>query len=410
VQAWGGHGAADGRFLEPVDVSVGPDGSVFVVDDLRDDIQRFSPDGEWLQTVGRHGHVEGEMDFTGGIDVGDDGTLLNADFGNARIQAWDPDGTFLWARSAGLLNPNDIVVDHRGHVIVSDDDGLKVFTDGTAPVSLERPNGWVFGSLAVAADGAIYASSSATNSVRRFTVDLQRPDASPAPAAADDHGENGSASPEPGSSPEAPLGPGGPQAMDIGDVFPVPFSVQLPSTSEGDAEDGPMRPGWRLQAIEPGAVAFQYVRDADRWPAYVTVYLPAGVFADPCHPDEGMVELSDDPGVDELVDAITGQPGYRAGPVTDVSFGKVRGRTFQLENSIDARTCTDDPWLRQWTYHVAGLSSEAEGESEGLPNTHQRIALVDVGGVLVLIEAWELGALRDEVLEMEALVDSIRFE
>jgi hypothetical protein len=59
---------------------------------------------------------------------------------------------------------------------------------------------------------------------------------------------------------------------------------------------------------------------------------------------------------------------------------------------------------------VAGLSSDAVGESEGQPNTHQRIALVDVGGVPVLIEAWELGALRDEALEMGVLVDSIRFE
>ena len=79
-------------------MAVGPDGSVYVVDDLRDDIQRFTPDGVWLQTIGRHGPADGEMDNTSGIDVDPAGRLLNADSGNARIQAWDDEGTFLWSR------------------------------------------------------------------------------------------------------------------------------------------------------------------------------------------------------------------------------------------------------------------------------------------------------------------------
>ena len=194
--------------------------------------------------------------------------------------------------------------------------------------------------------------------------------------------------------------------MTVEQVFPVPFSATLPSTIAPGAE----YPGWREDGITPGYASFVYVRDADRTPAYVTVYVPAGVFRDPCHPEEGMSTTSAEPGVDELVDALTSQVGVRAGPVTDIAFGDHRGKVFDLDNNIDAGTCTDAPWLRHWTYHSDGLDSDIVASSEGLSNTHKRVAIVDVGGTPVLVEAWDLNAHRDEVAELYRFFESIRFE
>ena len=48
-----------------------------------------------------------------------------------------------------------------------------------------------------------------------------------------------------------------------------------------------------------------------------------------------MLTTSAEPGVDELVDALTSQVGVRAGPVTDIAFGDHRGKVFDLDNNID---------------------------------------------------------------------------
>jgi hypothetical protein len=110
------------------------------------------------------------------------------------------------------------------------------------------------------------------------------------------------------------------------------------------------------------------------------------------------------------VDALTSQVGVRAGPVTDIAFGDVRGKVFDLENNIDPRTCTDDPWLRHWTYRSEGPTSDVVAASEGLSNSHKRVAIVAVDGTPVLIEAWALNANRDEVAEMDRFFGSVRFE
>ena len=43
-----------GKFLEAFDVAAPPDGSVYVVDDARDDILQFSADGAFTRTIGSH--------------------------------------------------------------------------------------------------------------------------------------------------------------------------------------------------------------------------------------------------------------------------------------------------------------------------------------------------------------------
>ena len=88
---WSAAGTAPGTFIDPIDIAAAPDGTVYVVDDGRDDIQRFSGDGTLLETIGRHGTGDGQLNNTGSIFVDAAGTLYNADWENDRVQAWGPD-------------------------------------------------------------------------------------------------------------------------------------------------------------------------------------------------------------------------------------------------------------------------------------------------------------------------------
>ena len=406
VRAWGGYGAEDGKFLEPFDIAVGPDGSVYVVDDIRDDIQRFTPEGDWVQTIGRHGSADGELDFTGGIAVDPDGVLLNADFGNQRVQAWDPDGSSVWSRTDGFVNPGDVAADDEGRLFVADDQGIKLLADGAAPATVETPPGWSYGWLAVADDGTVFASSTAGGRIYRLAVDLQEAGPESTTSTPDEPVVSPQAGAEAPSA--APSDDGGPETWTTPPgTFMVPFTAELPSTVPDSGS-----PGWQVSDIGPGLVTFQYVRETEpetRWPAYVVATVIAGVYSDPCHPEAGLATTAD-PSADELVQALTHMAGYRAGPISDIAFGDAHGKTFQLSNSIDATTCSGRyAWLRPWTYR-SSADSDAVVDGEDLPDTHQTVAIVDVDGVPILLEAWDLQAMRDEVLETESLFESIRFE
>lgn len=409
VRAWGGHGPADGQFLEPFDVDIGPDGSVYVVDDERDDIQRFSAEGDWLETIGRHGTGDGEMDFTGGISVDAMGMILNADFGNQRIQAWDDTGAFLWSR-AGFQEPVDVAMDMDGRVYVADaGQGVKLLGDGAEPDSIIRPAGWGVGYLAVSDDGSVYVSNPAAGRIDRLAISYEQADATSETPAVVEASPKATvdASSEPGATTPEQDAKGGPRNVRIGTTFPLPFTVALPSSTT-DPSGG--QSGWWLQEETAGIASFKYVRGTEATPAWVEVYIPAGVYRDPCHPDDGLLTTSDRPGVDELVEALTQQVGVRAGPVTDIGFGDVQGKTFDLDNTIDVTECQDAPWLHHWTFRSEGPASDVVAEGLGLPDSHERLAIVDVDGIPVLIVAWEFDARRDEVAEAYQLFESIRFE
>ena len=143
-------GTEDGQFTDPIDVAVGPTGLVYVVDDVRDDIQVFSPEGSMLSKVGSHGSGDGQLDQAGSVFVDTAGTLYAADTGNSRVEAWGPDGTFLWSlgtKGTGpgqFDRPTDVNADAKGNVYVVDRHRLQIFapdhsllTSWTAPATTD---------------------------------------------------------------------------------------------------------------------------------------------------------------------------------------------------------------------------------------------------------------------------------
>jgi DNA-binding beta-propeller fold protein YncE/cbb3-type cytochrome oxidase subunit 3 len=102
----------DAGFYGPRRVATGPDDSVYVVDQGRTRIVKFSPDGHVLSNWGSKGSGDGQFNDPTSIAVDStNGKVYVADPTNKRIQVFDQNGNFLtkwiipeWGHPAGFEN------------------------------------------------------------------------------------------------------------------------------------------------------------------------------------------------------------------------------------------------------------------------------------------------------------------
>jgi len=89
------------------DMTVAPDGSVFVANNREHVILKFDPDGRLIKTFGRKGQGPGDFEFPANLDVLDIRTLVVGEYpGNRRISLFDFEG-----RLARLLRTNAAAFD-----------------------------------------------------------------------------------------------------------------------------------------------------------------------------------------------------------------------------------------------------------------------------------------------------------
>lgn len=138
LESWG-----EGLFARAHGLTIGPDDSVYCVDDLDHTVRKFTPEGALLLTLGTSGkpsdtgatsvdyrtirHAGPPFHFPTALAIADDGSMFVADgYGNARVHKFAPDGRHLlsWGGPGGgpgqFYVPHGIAIGHDGSVIVAD--------------------------------------------------------------------------------------------------------------------------------------------------------------------------------------------------------------------------------------------------------------------------------------------------
>lgn len=133
LASWG-----EGTFVRPHGITIGPDDSVYLTDDLDHTVKKFTPDGKLLMTLGTSGrpsdtgatcidyrtirHSGPPFYFPTNVALAADGDLYISDgYGNARIHHFSADGRLLHSWGEPGLGPGQF---HVPHGIAVDSDGM----------------------------------------------------------------------------------------------------------------------------------------------------------------------------------------------------------------------------------------------------------------------------------------------
>lgn len=177
-----------GLFFGPRSVAVA-DGEIYVTDTGNERVQVFASDGTFLRAFGGYGSEPGKLLEPVGIAIGPDGNVWVADSGNSRISVFTPDGDAVtqipvpaWESQGELLNYLRFGPD--GHLYAtSPGDGSVAVVAGNQPATIawdgdggdvQRPLG-----IAVAADGSLFLTDPAQNTVANVVPALPAGVASP---------------------------------------------------------------------------------------------------------------------------------------------------------------------------------------------------------------------------------------
>lgn len=134
----GGRGTGKGEFDSPTGIVVDPNGNVLVADTGNGRIEKFSPTGALLSTMGSKGSGHGQLGEPNGIAIDRAGNIYVAEVAsNHRVQKLTPDGTFIaeWKGPApGFYGPRRIAISAADSVYVVDQGHSRIVkfnSDGT---------------------------------------------------------------------------------------------------------------------------------------------------------------------------------------------------------------------------------------------------------------------------------------
>ncbi|MFC1662449.1 6-bladed beta-propeller, partial [Gemmatimonadota bacterium] len=79
----------------PLTVDVDAGGRIYVLNPQESHVAIFSPEGEYIRTVGAHGEGPGEISMAASLSVSTGGTVSIFDFGKGGLVQFGPDGDFI---------------------------------------------------------------------------------------------------------------------------------------------------------------------------------------------------------------------------------------------------------------------------------------------------------------------------
>ena len=79
-------------FFMPTDIGFDSQGNIYVLDSGNHRIQKFSPDGMYLATIGQQGQGPGEFQYPQSLTLDSKGYLYISDMGNRKIHVLKPGG------------------------------------------------------------------------------------------------------------------------------------------------------------------------------------------------------------------------------------------------------------------------------------------------------------------------------
>jgi DNA-binding beta-propeller fold protein YncE len=120
----GGKGTENGEFDSPTGIAVDGNGNILVADTNNARIEKFSPTGAFLSTIGTKGSGHGQLGEPNGIAIDRAGNIYVAEVAsNHRVQKLAPDGTFIaeWkGPEPGFYGPRRIAIGPDDSIYVVD--------------------------------------------------------------------------------------------------------------------------------------------------------------------------------------------------------------------------------------------------------------------------------------------------
>ena len=144
----GGKGTEKGQFDWPRGIAVDASGNILVADTNNGRIEKFSPSGVFITSLGTKGTGYGQLGEPNGIAIDRVGNIYVAEASNQRVQKLAPDGTFLaeWrGPEPGFYGPRDVAI--------GADDSIYVVDQGHSRIVKFDPNGKVLAVWGTAGSG-----------------------------------------------------------------------------------------------------------------------------------------------------------------------------------------------------------------------------------------------------------------
>ena len=116
----GGKGVGKGKFDSPTGIAVDGSGNILVADTGNGRIEKFSPNGTFVTSIG-------QFEAPNGLSIDHAGNIYVAEIGSKhRIQKLGPDGTFIAKWAPGLYGPRKIAIGPDDSIYVVDSGGNRI--------------------------------------------------------------------------------------------------------------------------------------------------------------------------------------------------------------------------------------------------------------------------------------------